>query len=86
MVQPVDSFILLQELTFVLEILEGTSLPKCFFCLTRHKMSMVYGLVWPPETSGAEGSPNPRLQKRETRDPKIIKNSGNNLRRNKLIY
>ena len=28
---------------------------------------------------------NPRLQKRETGDPKIIKNSSSNLRRNKLI-
>jgi len=29
---------------------------------------------------------NPCLRKRETGDPKIIKNSGNDLRRNKLIY
>jgi len=41
-------------------------------------------------TSGAEGfCKNPHLWKRETGNPKIIKEkkaSGNDLRRNKLIY
>jgi len=48
---------------------------------------MVYGLVQPGSmTSRVEGFMNPHLQKGETEDPKIIKNSSNNLRRNKLIY
>jgi len=50
-------------------------------------MSTVYGLVRPGSmTSGVEGFANPCLRKGETRGPRIIKNSGNDLRRNKLIY
>ena len=50
-------------------------------------VSMAYRLVRPSSvSSGAKGFTNLRLQKGETGDPKIIKNSSNNLRRNKLIY
>jgi len=49
-------------------------------------MSMVYRLVQPGSVnSGAEGSVDPLLQK-VNREPQIIKNNGNDLRRNKLIY
>ena len=37
-------------------------------------------------TSGAEGSADPHLRKKGTAEPTVIKSSGNDLRRNKLIY
>jgi len=47
----------------------------------------VYRLVQPSSlTSRVEGFANLLLWKGERGDSKIIKNSGNNLRRNKLIY
>jgi len=50
-------------------------------------LSVVYGLVWPSSvTSGMKGSADLSLWKGETEDAKIIKSSGSDLRRNKLIY
>ena len=50
-------------------------------------LSTVYGLVRPGSvTSGARDFVKFAPPGRETGDPKIIKNSGNDLRRNKLIY
>ena len=49
-------------------------------------LSMFYGLVWPsPVTSREQRFANLRLWKGETGNSKTIKNSVNDLRRNKLI-
>lgn len=50
--------------------------------------STVYGLIWPgPKTSGVEGPVGPCLWKEENKVKEMgpKNNSGNDLRRNKLI-
>jgi len=59
-------------------------------CVYKSKYIGVNGLragsAWFHDWWGGGILQNPRLQERETGDPKIIENNCNDLRRNKLIY
>ena len=75
----------LKQLPVLLE-LRGPKLDT-IFQMQFHQVSVVYRLVWPSSmTSGAEGFTKSVPLERGNKGPWIIKNSRNDLRRNKLNY